>query len=135
MPDNRIRIKQLYTPELSGFVVSVTTGEKGPAGPIGPTGISGVSVTGADGSAGPTGPIGPAGATGPAGAAGAGSAPSGTDGMFQYNNEDKFAGTSQIFYDDTGHRLGLGTTNPSGKISFGDYVGPHDFEGTSYNAL
>lgn len=126
MPDNRIRLKQLYTPELSGFIVSVTTGETGPTGPIGPTGISGMSVTGAAGPTGPAGATGPAGTTGPAGNDGAGAAPSGTDGMIQYNNENQFAGASQIFYDDTGHRIGLGVNNPSGKISFGNYVEPTD---------
>lgn len=127
MPDNRIRLKQLYTPELSGFVVSVTTGERGPLGPVGATGVSGASVTG---DAGPAGPAGPDGATGPAGSAGsagAGANPSGSDGQLQFNNNGEFAGTSQIFYDDTGHRLGLGTNSPSGKISFGNYVGDHDF--------
>tara|TARA_B100000676_G_scaffold249652_1_gene253821 strand:+ start:8549 stop:9916 length:1368 start_codon:yes stop_codon:yes gene_type:complete len=121
MPDNRIRLKQLYTPELSGFVVSVTTGERGAVGPTGPTGVSGASVAGPAGPTGPSGVAGPAGATGPAGAAGAGAFPSGTDGMIQYNNENNFAGTTQVFYDDTGHRIGLNTTNPSGKISFGNY--------------
>ena len=96
-------------------------------GPVGATGVSGASVTG---SAGPTGPVGPTGITGPAGPAGqagAGANPSGSDGQLQFNNSSEFAGTSQIFYDDTGHRLGLGTNNPSGKISFGNYVGDHDF--------
>jgi len=60
MPDNRIRLKQLYTPELSGYVVTVSSGEKGSTGPIGPTGLSGTSITGAIGAAGPSGAIGPA---------------------------------------------------------------------------
>tara|TARA_R100000808_G_C2144179_1_gene151962 strand:+ start:424 stop:1134 length:711 start_codon:yes stop_codon:yes gene_type:complete len=38
MADNRIRLKQLYTPELSGYILSVSSGDTGPTGPTGPVG-------------------------------------------------------------------------------------------------
>lgn len=38
MADNRIRLKQLYTPELSGYVLSISSGDAGAVGATGPTG-------------------------------------------------------------------------------------------------
>lgn len=92
MPDNRIRLTQLYTPDVSGYVQDVVdannlsgptgpTGSTGPkadtgpigvTGPLGPTGPTGsnASVTGPAGPVGPTGGVGPSGAVGPAGPAG-----------------------------------------------------------------
>tara|TARA_R100000008_G_C3555665_1_gene153019 strand:- start:109 stop:843 length:735 start_codon:yes stop_codon:yes gene_type:complete len=38
MADNRIRLKQLYTPELSGYILSISSGEQGATGATGPAG-------------------------------------------------------------------------------------------------
>lgn len=47
MADNRIRLKQIYTPELSGFILSVSSGEQGATGPTGPAG-TGLAPSGVD---------------------------------------------------------------------------------------
>ncbi|MBE9475242.1 MAG: hypothetical protein IMY85_10160, partial [Chloroflexi bacterium] len=40
----------------------------------------------------------------------------GSDGQIQYNNSDVQAGASQFYYDDTNHRVGIGTANPLAKL-------------------
>ena len=95
MGDNLIRRKQLYTPDLSGYITDVIvnssgvlTGPSGVAGPTGPQGVSGLSgasgVAGPSGATGPTGPAGgptgPSGAAGPAGPTGPAGGPSGATG-------------------------------------------------------
>lgn len=95
------------------------TGASGPPGPTGPVGANG--ATGVAGANGATGAAGPAGATGPAGAAGASGATGatgpigGSDGEIIYNNSGVADG-SDIFYDDTNNRVGIGTTTPSTKF-------------------
>ena len=71
MADNRIRLTQLHTPEVSGYVQDVIDGNNlsGPTGPAGSTGSTGPEATG------PTGPDGATGAMGPTG-------PSGSDASF-----------------------------------------------------
>lgn len=50
---------------------------------------------------------------------GSGSSPSGSDGAIQYNNGGSFGGNaSELYWDDSNNRLGLGTTvTTSGKLS------------------
>ena len=100
MADNRIRLTQLHTPEVSGYVQDVidasnlsgptgpagSTGSTGPeaTGPTGPNGVTGaIGPTGPSGSnasfTGPIGPIGPTGGVGPSGAVGP-AGPVGTTG-------------------------------------------------------
>ncbi len=79
-------------------------GATGPAGATGATGPAG--ATGANGTNGATGETGPVGATGPIG---------GSDGEVIYNNSGVADG-SDIFYDDTNNRVGIGTTTPSTKF-------------------
>ena len=107
MPDNKIRLSQIYKPDISGYTQQIidasnivgptgvtgpagNTGPSGTAGAVGPSGATGpigLSVTGPAGAVGPlgvTGPIGPIGVTGPSGAAVTGPAgvagPSGATG-------------------------------------------------------
>lgn len=79
MADNRIRITQMHTPDISGYVQDVInnnnlSGPTGPTGPLGNTGAIGqTGPSGATGSVGSTGPIGgtgPIGSTGPIGVTG-----------------------------------------------------------------
>lgn len=86
---------------------------------IGPTG-----ATGSSGTAGATGPTGPTGAqgntgvagnTGPTGPTGASTA-SGSTGFVQFANSTAFAGDSNLFWDNTNKRLGLGTTTPTTRL-------------------
>ena len=128
MPENRIRLKQMYTPELSGFVLDVV-----PSGITGPTGS--IGLTGPTGAIGPSGVIGPSGETGitgPIGPVGTGALPSGNDGSLQYSNLGVFAGATGLFYDDTGNKLGIRTSSPSrvldvkGDIGVsGEFIGSH----------
>lgn len=97
-------------------------GSTGPAGATGATGAVGANgATGVAGANGATGAAGPAGATGPTGAAGASGATGatgpigGSDGEIIYNNSGVADG-SDIFYDDTNNRVGIGTTTPSSKF-------------------
>jgi hypothetical protein len=39
--------------------------------------------------------------------------PSGSDGQVQYNNGGSFGGTTNIYYDDSTNKIGIGTNNPS----------------------
>ena len=84
MADNRIRITQMHTPDISGYVQDVInnnnlSGPTGPSGPIGATGSIGgtgpIGITGTAGSTGPLGNTGSIGTTGPAGSTG----PTGAD--------------------------------------------------------
>jgi hypothetical protein len=93
-------------------------GEIGPAGPTGPTGLTGpTGPTGADstvaGPTGPTGTTGDVGPTGPTGPAGASSTPAGSDTYIQYNDTGAFAGSSNLVFDYTNNRVGVGTTAPT----------------------
>lgn len=100
MPDNRIRLKQVFLPELSGYILAVApiTGVSGPAGPAGPIG--------------PTGATGAAGSTGPAGPAGASTA-SGSNGQFQYNSSTQFAGASVLNHSSNKIGVGVNYDTPS----------------------
>lgn len=95
MADNRIRLKQIFLPELSGYILAVApiSGIAGPAG--------------ATGSAGPTGPTGGTGPAGPAGPQGTNTA-SGSNGQFQYNNSTQFAGASVLNH--SSNKLGVGVS-------------------------
>ncbi len=96
-------------------------GANGATGPAGPTGVAGANgatgATGGTGSAGPTGANGATGTTGPAGVTGAtgpvgATGPiGGSDGEVIYTNSGLTDG-SDIFYDDTNNRVGIGTTTP-----------------------
>lgn len=69
MPDNRIRLSQLYKSDISGYVSDIIEGSDiiGPSGATGPIGATGPATTGATGPVGATGPIGSSGPTGPVG--------------------------------------------------------------------
>jgi len=47
----------------------------------------------------------------------AGGSPGGSDGQVQYNNGGSFGGESQLFYNDTTNRLGVGTNVPTHTLS------------------
>jgi hypothetical protein len=47
----------------------------------------------------------------------AGGSPGGSDGQVQYNNGGSFGGESQLFYNDTTNRLGVGTNTPTHTLS------------------
>ena len=64
------------------------------------------------GSKGATGATG-SGATGPTGATGPGSVVSGSDGYIQYNNSGVLGANTNLFWDKTNARLGIGTQNPA----------------------
>ena len=96
MADNRIRLKQIYTPELSGYILAVA--------PI--SGIHG--AVGATGVAGPVGPSGATGVTGPAGPTGPAAAASGSNGQFQYNNSTAFAGATALNH--SSNKIGVGVS-------------------------
>lgn len=76
MPENRIRLSQIYKPDISGYVGEIISGSSiiGPSGATGPSGAAGAA-----GPSGETGPSGAAGAVGPSGATGA-AGPSGETG-------------------------------------------------------
>ena len=40
----------------------------------------------------------------------------GSDGLILYNDNGSSNGTSQLYYDDINHRVGIGTTNPNQKL-------------------
>lgn len=44
------------------------------------------------------------------------SPPAGSDGYIQYNNSGAFGASSNLFWDKTNNRLGIGTSSPIGKI-------------------
>jgi parallel beta-helix repeat protein len=67
--------------------------------PPGPTGPTGSSVTG---------PTGATGSTGPAGI----STPAGSIGQVQFNNSSVLGADSNLFWDNTNKRLGVGTSSP-----------------------
>ncbi len=94
-------------------------GDPGPTGPTGSTGAAGpngvMGATGATGVQGDPGPTGPTGSTGVAGATGATGPIGGSNGEIIYNN-NSVADGSDIFFDDTNNRIGIGTTAPSTKF-------------------
>ena len=67
------------------------------------------------GSKGATGATG-SGATGPTGATGPGSVVSGSDGYIQYNNSGVLGANTNLFWDKTNARLGIGTSSPTQKL-------------------
>ena len=42
--------------------------------------------------------------------------PGGSDGQVQYNNGGSFGGATDLYYDDTNNRVGIGTTSPGYKL-------------------
>jgi hypothetical protein len=48
---------------------------------------------------------------------GGGSLPTGTEGQMIYNNGGNWTAFAGMYWDDTNNRLGIGTTNPAGKLS------------------
>ncbi len=85
-------------------------GDTGPMGPQGDTGPMGPQGdTGPMGPQGDTGPMGPQGDTGPTGPI------AGSDMQLIYN-DGGIAGGAQIYYDDTSHFLGVGTSSPARKL-------------------
>ena len=70
------------------------------------------------GSKGATGATG-SGATGPTGATGPGSVVSGSDGYIQYNNSGVLGANTNLFWDKTNARLGIGTSSPSTNLTVG----------------
>lgn len=48
------------------------------------------------------------------------SSPAGSDGQVQYNNSGSFGGASSLVYDDTNHRVGVGTSTPAKKLEVED---------------
>lgn len=44
------------------------------------------------------------------------SSPGGSDGQVQYNNGGSFGGASDLHYDDSNNRVGIGTTSPAAKL-------------------
>jgi len=100
MPDNRIRLKQIFLPELSGFILAVApiSGVSGPAGPTGPVGSTG--PTGSTGSVGPAGPDGSVTA-------------SGSNGQFQYNDSTQFAGATVLNHSSNKIGVGINYDTPS----------------------
>jgi hypothetical protein len=102
------------------------TGATGPTGPTGATGVTGArgatgvtgvtGVTGARGATGVTGVTGARGATGVTGATGP--APAGNAGDLVYlSSSGVAAAATDSHWDQTNARLGIGTTNPSTKLS------------------
>lgn len=90
------------------------TGAVGGVGPVGPTGPTGpIGSTGAVGATGPTGARGP---TGPTGATGATPAIGGTNTQVQYNAVGALAGSSNLVFDYTNARLGVGTSTPAQRL-------------------
>lgn len=47
---------------------------------------------------------------------GGGGTPGGSDGQVQYNNSSAFGGATNLFYDDTNNRVGVGTTTPNWEL-------------------
>lgn len=84
MPDNLIRIKQIDRAELSGYILSVSSGERGVTGPVG-----------AIGSIGPIGPTGSA---------------AGASGQFQYKSGSVFA-AANVYYES--NQVGVNTAFPA----------------------
>ncbi len=80
-------------------------------GPQGPQGIQGIQ--GPTGPTGATGPAGPAGATGPVGPQGPMPPIGGANTQVQYNSNGSFSGSSNLVFDYTNNRLGVGTATPS----------------------
>lgn len=90
------------------------TGAVGGVGPVGPTGPTGpIGNTGAVGATGPTGARGP---TGPTGATGATPAIGGANTQVQYNAVGALAGSSNLVFDYTNARLGVGTSTPAQRL-------------------
>ena len=94
---------QLLTVPFAMYAANA--GTSGITGPTGPTGTTGTGTTG------PTGPVGP---TGPMGSAGSAA---GSNGQVQFNSSGVFAGDANLFWDNTGKKLGIGTTTPYRKLS------------------
>jgi len=118
-----------------------STGISGDTGPTGSTGISGdTGPTGSTGISGSTGPTGPAGGptgsqgdTGPTGAQGPG-IPSFSSGSIPFSNGSTLTeNNSNLFWDNTNKRLGIGTASPGAKLDIrgsGDFLGLQVGNGT-----
>ena len=48
---------------------------------------------------------------------GSGSTPGGSSGQIQFNSSNTFGGASNLFWDSTSNRLGIGTSSPFGELS------------------
>ena len=78
-----------------------------------PTNLSQIGATGAQGNIGLTGATG---VTGTTGATGPTATPGGSAGHIQYNSGSAFAGSANLFWDNTNARLGIGTASPAVKL-------------------
>ena len=113
------------------------SGLTGTTGPIGATGASGlqgttgpIGATGASGVQGTTGPIGATGVSGLVGATGQGVAgatgptstsPVGGTGFIQYySTPSTLGGNTNLYWDITNSRLGIGTATPASKFDISD---------------
>jgi hypothetical protein len=118
MPDNRIRLSQLYKSDISGYTQEIISASSliGPSGPTGPSGVTGPEITGADGPSGETGPsgasvVGSQGIQGPSGLMG----PSGAIGLSGTAVTGPSGGTGPIGAQGTqGPQGAAGSTNAYG---------------------
>jgi len=58
-----------------------------------------------------------------------GSSPAGSDTQIQYNNGGAFGGATQLSYDDSNHRLGVGTSAPRTRLDI-----HHDYHSVAYES-
>src|ERR1700722_2362197 len=66
----------------------------------------------------------------------AGGSPAGSSGYVQFNNSSSLGGDSNLFWDNTNKRLGIGTTSPGAELQvFGGAVFIGDANSTSNNNL
>lgn len=108
-----------YSGQKGDIGVSGYSGASGYSGLSGISGYSGVGTSGYSGAVGGAGPTGLSGISGYSGSVGGGGTPGGSDGQMQYNNGGLFGGASQVYYDDTNHRVGLNQTSPRHKLHIG----------------
>ncbi|MDH7475903.1 MAG: hypothetical protein QHH09_00325 [Microgenomates group bacterium] len=125
------------------------TGETGRTGPTGSTGVTG--PTGATGETGRTGPTGASGATGPTGATGSigptgATGPASLQAAYEGGNTIALSPTPGdlriygaqgefLFLDESSGKVGIGTTNPSYKLTVANDIGAttfYDFSNSNY---
>ncbi len=100
-------------PSAGVAVWQLIGGSGGGTGTVGPTGPTGPGIVGPIGPTGPTGIIGPTGSLGNITAAG-------TTGEIQFNNGlNSLGADSNLYWDNTNKRLGIGTQTPTTSIQFG----------------